>query len=53
MIAGSEADRLGLELVLVPKEARVMFPPDLERGLQTGIVSKVQARLARVRKRGA
>lgn len=47
------ADRLGLELVLVPKEARAMFPPDLERGRQTGIVSKVQARLARVRKKGA
>lgn len=72
------ADRLGLELVLVPKEARAMFPsgnsarstverPQLRidglkaslRGSESGkertsgIQSKVQARLARVRKGGA
>lgn len=72
------ADRLGLELMLVPKEARVMFQTsisvreapervlrDVERlstsnlnrqvgkALPSGIVSKVQARLARARKGGA
>lgn len=71
------ADRLGLELVLVPKEARAMFPSvynasftadrtklsvsDLRASLRggetgkdrvSGIQSKVQARLARVRKGG-
>lgn len=71
------ADRLGLELVLVPKEARAMFPSaynasftadrpklsvsDLKASLRggeigkdrvSGIQSKVQARLARVRKGG-
>lgn len=71
------ADRLGLELVLVPKEARAMFSsanlhtarvPDtpaprlIIKGLKAsladsgkdhspGIVSKVQARLARARTR--
>lgn len=69
------ADRLGLELVLVPTEARLVFPSRVRRhepsdmapfdakglsasdrsgygedDLPSGIVSKVQARLARARK---
>lgn len=72
------ADRLGLEFVLVPKEARAMFPTRIHLQEATDlahvdadgfgvpnrsgsggenppsrIVSKVQARLARARKRHA